>query len=175
MVAEGCNSRLRWSTLSEHGTEHFEIQRSSDGIVFQTIGVIDAAGNSTETVDYTFLDTEALAKNTYRIRIMDVDGAEDYSGLRSLNHQCRDRRSAFTVFPNPSHGVFNLTFHLNEHAPVDLRIYDKLGQMVLSQKKDMSPGRQLESLDLQRLPNGIYNLQITIDGIPQHRTLVKTK
>ena len=175
VVAEGCNSRLRWSTLSEHGTELFEIQRSSDGIVFQTIGVIDAAGNSTETVDYTFLDTEALAKNTYRIRIMDVDGAEGYSGLRSLNHQCRDRRGAFTVFPNPSHGVFNLTFNLNEHAPVDLRIYDKLGQIVLSQKRDMSPGRQFESLDLQRLPNGIYNLQITIDGIPQHRTIVKTK
>ncbi len=172
---EECNSRIQWSTLSEQGIDRFEIQRSADGVVFESIEVIEAPGSSIETRDYTFLDTQPLAKNTYRLKVMEVDGTVFFSSLQSLDHPCREGKNDFAVFPNPSQGVFHLSFSLDASLPVGLRVYDKLGQVVHVQKWYLNSGRQVEPLDLQRLPNGIYSIQITIDGALQYRTVVKTK
>ena len=78
---------IKWSTYSETGTSHFDLERSSDGINFEVIKTISATGNSNSTIYYKGIDNE-LPKNAdiffYRIKMVDLNGKFEYSKLISL-------------------------------------------------------------------------------------------
>ncbi|MBK8342601.1 MAG: hypothetical protein IPL12_04265 [Bacteroidetes bacterium] len=49
-------------TASEEDSRFFEIERSSDGVNFEMIGLVDAAGNSTSDKYYSFRIPNLLNK-----------------------------------------------------------------------------------------------------------------
>lgn len=66
---------IYWSTSSEKNNSHFEVQRSSDGVNFQTIHTIQVDGNSDDIKLYSVIDekpTEGV--NYYRLLQVDYDG-----------------------------------------------------------------------------------------------------
>lgn len=79
-------TRLNWSTLTESENESFHIERSFDGINFEVIGIIDGAGNSTEQIDYRFIDSNPNPTGMvyYRLRQVDFDGKSKFSKTVSL-------------------------------------------------------------------------------------------
>ncbi|MEI6185477.1 MAG: hypothetical protein WCP65_08105, partial [Bacteroidota bacterium] len=74
---------LSWQTATEINTSHFNIQRSTTGKDFTTIGKVPAKGAS----EYTFNDNEKSAAKTlyYRLEIVDKDGTISYSEVRELS------------------------------------------------------------------------------------------
>ncbi len=85
----GVNNKLRlsWKTANETNTSKFEVERSADGISFSTIGQLNAAGNSTTTLSYSFEDQPPLTNNNfsrffYRIKVIHFDGSVLYSLTR---------------------------------------------------------------------------------------------
>ncbi len=171
--AEGCNARLTWSTLSEHGADRFEIQRSVDGITFETIGKVPASGASSEAIGYEYVDELAHFQNFYRLRIVDVDGTTEYSDLRSMQLSCRRKHSHIVVYPNPSVGNFVLDFEVAQWGHLDLRLYNMLGQLIYHRTDQVDAGRFREQLDLSGQPNGIYILQTRIGDQVNTHTLIK--
>ncbi len=85
----GCQNQLHWSTLSETGSESFHIERSSDGISFEEVGSLSAAGDSDDQIDYAYADTYEGGPIYYRIRIVLADGAEQMSELVPVTESCR--------------------------------------------------------------------------------------
>ena len=74
--------KLRWETVSELNNDRFEIERSSDGIVFNIIGIVDGNGNTNESINYSFDDRFPLyGINYYRFRQVDYDGHWEYSNM----------------------------------------------------------------------------------------------
>ena len=74
--------KLRWETVSELNNDRFEIERSSDGIVFNIIGIVDGNGNTNESINYSFDDRFPLyGINYYRFRQVDYDGKWEYSNM----------------------------------------------------------------------------------------------
>ena len=71
--------RLDWSTASEINNSHFVIQRSEDGIVWETINdYIPAAGNSSTQRDYSFVDNNPFRGLTYYLLTqVDFDGTSE--------------------------------------------------------------------------------------------------
>jgi hypothetical protein len=65
---------LNWSTSMEQNSKHFEIEKSTDGTHFNTIGSINAAGNSSNKRDYAFRDIKLNYANYYRLKMVDLDG-----------------------------------------------------------------------------------------------------
>ena len=73
--------------------------------------------------------------------------------------------SKFSVSPNPSSGVINLTFDLLESAPVRFEVYDLLGRLQMERFEGVLPiGSNLQKLDLQQLAAGVYLVNIEAEG-----------
>ena len=76
-------SYLKWSTASEDRVDYFEIESTTNGFVFQTIGKIKAAGTSTELLHYSLPIESSTIKRYFRIKTVDIDGKEELSDLIS--------------------------------------------------------------------------------------------
>ncbi|MCH2230990.1 MAG: lamin tail domain-containing protein [Crocinitomicaceae bacterium] len=71
---DGIN-HLSWRTESERNSLNFEIQRSNDGNIWQTIATAVAAGESQQDIDYRQYDFHFPAEvNYYRLKQNDGDG-----------------------------------------------------------------------------------------------------
>lgn len=86
---------LRWTTSDEKDLTAFDIERSSNGIVFETIGsVLPDASRS-----YHFIDPQLIAgRRFYRLRLNEASGDYGYSNIIRA-----DKREGATLFvyPNP--------------------------------------------------------------------------
>jgi hypothetical protein len=97
--ANGQENQLYWSTATETNTRSFEIERSADGIRFEKIGEIAAAGTSSSVRRYQFTDPNlSQAYYYYRVRQTDHDGRYTLSAVILLTHK---NQNSLTVFPNP--------------------------------------------------------------------------
>lgn len=70
---------LNWTTASEVNNSHFEIQKSDDGVNFQSIGIVQGNGNSSEVNHYSFIDLNNSNNSYYRLKQIDFDGGFEYS------------------------------------------------------------------------------------------------
>ena len=72
--------RLAWSTSFEHNTSVFILEKQDNTQTFQSMGSLEAAGNSKSIKEYKFLDNRAMSSTiSYRIKQMDIDGTYSYS------------------------------------------------------------------------------------------------
>lgn len=77
------------------------------------------------------------------------------------------RELELSVYPEPSNGLFNVS--LGQSMPVDIRVYNMLGETVYHQRSD----DLVHQVDLRSQPDGMYLLQIISDhdGLPVVYTL----
>src|SRR5207244_1367203 len=77
---------LTWSTASEINSDYFTVQRSDDGIRFNDIAKVKAAGNSTTDTKYEYIDTARRGGAAfYRLKETDADGLSAVSKILSLH------------------------------------------------------------------------------------------
>lgn len=78
----GNAAQLVWQTASEYNMSRYEIERSTDGLYFQTIGATVPSVNSSTTHTYSYTDNiPAAARQYYRLRMVDIDGRRKYSNI----------------------------------------------------------------------------------------------
>ena len=130
---------INWQTSNEINVSHFNIQRSINGIDFETIGKLTAK-NSTIN-DYSFvLNSPPLDELVpingrlgvvyYRIVGVDFDGRKTYSPTRSISSPVRGIGGGITVFPNPTKDYINI--HSKEKIK-EVKMYNSFGQLVKHQ------------------------------------------
>ena len=81
---------LEWQTASEHNNSHYILERSSTGDYTEkdVISVINGAGNSTQLLDYSFVDKDAPETiNYYRLTQVDYDGNFKQYGPISIDNR----------------------------------------------------------------------------------------
>ena len=65
------------------------------------------------------------------------------------------------AFPNPTEGTIQVQFKIAEESDVNLSLYNEVGQMVQNiLDKHMPVGSYRYSVDLERLPDGVYILTL---------------
>ena len=70
-------ANVNWTTASENNLNHFEIEKSMDGVNFTKTASILAAGRTGGVTNYNFLDTINANGATlifYRLHSFDADG-----------------------------------------------------------------------------------------------------
>jgi hypothetical protein len=151
---------VKWSTASEHNSQHYVLQVSEDGYDWSDLYVIEAAGFSTTVLEYSYIHKNAArTKNYYRLRQIDNDGTvETYNTILS---NCTSDENVFMTFPNPSADAFTVVVNdkLLSGSNV-LNISDASGKLIYSIAVDLENGSGsfvLEGLDL---PAGLYYLQL---------------
>ncbi len=104
------NALLSWSTASEINSKAFEIERSYNNEAFNTVGSVQAAGNSRNVRNYVYEDRGALAKeNTvyYRLKMVDRDGTFQYS--KTIQISRNDLSEDVVLAPNPFKNQFTVS------------------------------------------------------------------
>jgi len=80
---EGKTTALDWATASESDCERFDIQRSADGSVWQTLDALPCLGRSGGV--YQYKDEAPLnGVNYYRLKQVDVSGTFAYSAVAAV-------------------------------------------------------------------------------------------
>ncbi len=155
--------QLSWQTSEEINVSHFQVQRSTDGKNFESIGDVKAgseAGKSQE--NYTFPDNLPLYTSTdilyYRLKMIDLDGTYAYSLISSVpfkntgNPAYKDK-----LYPNPAkNGIVTLEI-ADRHTTPAVKVFDGLGRDLMVPVSIRNRKYYLETGDL--LP-GMYYVQI---------------
>ena len=149
-------SYLEWATASERDNEGFVVERSFDGDSWQDLGFVEGKGDSRDEVRYSFVDEyPARGVNYYRLRQLDYDGTAKLSPVRSVTFRSGGDRLV-SAFPNPTRGWTTLKVY---EGPLDIRVTDAAGRVVLELNGQDAPGGTFE-LDLSTLRPAPYKLQV---------------
>ncbi|MCW3107816.1 MAG: type sorting protein [Segetibacter sp.] len=86
--SKNADAIVQWTTSTEVNTKDFAIQRSDDGVHFETIGAVEALGTSTGKHLYRFNDVGICNNGKevayYRLIMNDKDGKSNFSKVISL-------------------------------------------------------------------------------------------
>lgn len=151
--------QLRWTTASEKGNSHFEIQRSDNKTSFQNILKVEGNGNSTTRIDYSAFDNSPLSgTNYYRLKQVDFDGKESFSDIIAINTTLNPE-SALKIINQK--GLLNASFYNNnKNTEVEVIVTDIKGSKILNKKIQVSHGLNQISIQLPQLSSGVYVLAI---------------
>ncbi len=152
--------RLEWATASERNSEVFEIERSTDGENFETIGNVQANNNSTIRIDYEYYDEAPLVGlNYYRLKQIDFDGDFQYSDIKSV----RFLENAITLAPTlvKEGEAINLFLGTGVNN-LGVEVFNTNGQLLKSYAFGNVDSGDLK-IPLSDLQNGLYIFKIKLD------------
>lgn len=157
-----------WATASEINNSYFEVERSTDGLNFEVIGMQQGAGISAQRIDYYFIDhTPYLGANYYRLKSVDYDGGFDYSHVAIVNFAATLPTAAH-LYPNPARSVLNYELKVPADETSSIEIIDVLGRAIYADKIDH--GKALfhrKSIDVSYLTPGIYYFRVRRDNLTE--------
>ena len=156
---------LTWTTMLESNSDHFDIERSSDGTKWDVIGTVAAKGNSSIQTNYSFVDGNPGSGTVeYRVHGYDRDSRPIISMVRVLRTSAI---ATISVFPNPATNYLNISIPVSEMAGVHIRLIGQTGQ-VLAEKNVSGAGGTIQTFSVGNYPPGNYLIQvITSDGTKQ--------
>jgi hypothetical protein len=150
---------LTWATATEKNSSHFTVERSGNARDFVPIGRVAASGNSQQTVNYGFTDTDPLmGLNYYRLRMVDLDGTTDVSNTVVVMMAGNGDR--LMAYPNPVEDLLNVAMDLRVDGAAQLEVLDALGRVVQSRPIQVNAGRNLLDLDAGMLKAGTYAVRL---------------
>ena len=151
---------LNWATASEINNDYFTIERSIDGVSFESIAEIKGAGNSNATLDYETIDASPIrGTNYYRLIQTDFDGTT----IKSHTVNVVFEKGETSVFPNPVTTVLYVTTENFKNHEVEYGIYDILGNEISRQKIEVWNGR-FEINEVKGLSTGTYFIKVLSQG-----------
>lgn len=147
---------INWQTTGELNFNHYEVERSIDGIIFKKIGAVSLqAGYGIKKYNYN--DENAVAafrknKNLYyRLMMVDNDGKFKYSQVASV---ALDKIPSVSIYPNPAKDKLQIDGIYNYRI---IKIADITGKIILIQNASVKP------IDISRLQKGVYIITICGD------------
>jgi hypothetical protein len=166
------NAQLQWKTADEQNTNRFSVQRSKDGISWNEVGSVVAAGQTNQERSYSFIDrTGSTSANLYRIVEYDHTGQQIMSTIVRSN--CSLSGNSVSLYPNPSSGISALSITLQQGSRVNIQVLDNRGS-VLQQRGILLPaGSSSIPLDLSSYADGVYTINIQYNGERKALELIK--
>jgi hypothetical protein len=145
---------LTWITATETNNAFFTVERSRDGIDFETVVTVEGAGTTSAEQRYAATDDAPYRGwSYYRLRQTDLDGHFTYSDIVPVNNAS----ALGSVYPNPVRGD-HFTFVTGGGLAADalVRVLDMTGKLVASYPVT---GDRVE-IHSGSLGEGVYSLQV---------------
>jgi len=169
--------RLDWATASEINNSGFYIERSLNGIDFESISFVQGHGNSTVEYKYLFNDANVFANAVYyyRLKQVDVDGNFEYSPIVSAMLISPQGFILDELKPNPASDQVVVNVVIADAQSSIVYLTDMLGRMILSKGWELSPGLNGTQLDISDLAAGTYTVTVRSATNSLSKRLVVTK
>jgi hypothetical protein len=146
---------LSWEVAQEKAHSVYHLQRSSNGLSFETIGQV-AAQQRSQGASYVFVDEQPTqGYNYYRLLEVEADGSTDLSPVRALYFEATS--PSWQLYPNPAKDQAQLQWSTGLEQDTKIELSNALGQVVLQNLA--TQGTTQWNLDLSNLPAGSYWLR----------------
>lgn len=150
--------KLVWTTASEVNNDHFDIERSGDGIEFKKIVTIKGNGTSNELHHYSFFDQAPLAGTSYyRLRQIDLDGTDHVFDVCSVQTDAVGPQ--VEIYPNPASNQASIEYK-NIGKITELKVINSVGAEVPTPYKLADESIQL---NISAHISGVYIVEIKSD------------
>ncbi|MFY0643606.1 MAG: T9SS type A sorting domain-containing protein [Bacteroidia bacterium] len=145
---------LKWQTASEINSEYFVIEKSYDGNLYAQVGMVEAAGNSTELLDYSMIDQNMGEGDVYyRLSQYDFDGSMEVFAPIVLSSDMDF--GGIKISPNPSEGLIEIELP-STTAESELTVLDINGKELFKMSVGVNANVTQQALDITSLPKGLY-------------------
>jgi hypothetical protein len=154
--AAGNGNQVSWTISSQSNVNHYEVEYSTDGSRFDKLANVNPVNTSQEQ-SYTYLHSiQNLTDGYYRIKVVDQDGAVQYSDIKKV--KASKQVTELTAYPNPTAGLFNLQLPTGTQGPLSLRVYDNAGKMIMQKKLTIQAGTRELPVDISNMAAGYYRV-----------------
>ncbi|MEP7254145.1 MAG: LamG-like jellyroll fold domain-containing protein [Ferruginibacter sp.] len=168
---------LQWQTVYEQNSDHFNVQRSTDGSNFSNIATVKAKGNSSVATNYQFTDNTvknlgSTAIVFYRLESVDIDGRKDNSAIVSV--KLNTDKKELIVLENPVRNDLRLQFTSVTKENATIIITDASGRQVLTNQMPVTiMGTVSTVVPVNGLAAGMYYITIVSGQDKQTRSFIK--
>ena len=164
------NVALAWQTTNEVNASHFNIQQSTNGNSFKTVGKLNTQGSG----NYAYTeDVSAMNASTvfYRLQMVDQDGKFTYS--KTIAILLKARNAQLSIFPNPVKETLYVQLSSAKNEKLSVQIIDMKGSVLQQQQVTVSVGNMSLSFNASKLAKGTYVLLIKGDNLIQQKEFIK--
>jgi hypothetical protein len=151
---------VEWQAQNEQNLKIYEVQVSPDGTNYESAYTVQA--NNLPISNYSWLDvTPYKGYNYFRIRSTDLNGKVVYSKVVTV--LVPDANATISIYPNPvKNGIINLQMTNQPAGNYGIRLFNKLGQVIISKQISHPGGTGTELIQLNKfVAKGIYQLEVT--------------
>jgi len=154
---------LYWSTYTEINNNYFNVERSFDGITWETLKTIPGAGNSTNIKNYHYTDSSPIkGANYYRLKQVDYNGKFEYSSIVFVNTIIDE--DMFVLLPNPVENILYVESVSNQSKSISVIINNQIGtQIYINKNVTIEKYGRLE-INTKSYAYGMYFIRI-IDNV----------
>jgi len=161
--AETCGGRicLNWETATEINNDHFELERSPDGVNYTIIAAVRSKafnGNVYTKTSYSAMDETPLRGiNYFRLLQVDKDQSSTYSKVVAVM-SADESGLQFSIFPNMNSGEFTAQVTgLRTSGYVGIIIRNETGTIIYKLWQHVNEGSaQIRVVPGWKIPNGFY-------------------
>ena len=171
------NGFLNWTVANETATvDHYEIERSLDGIVFNKINAFSKTYSLNNSNNYKYIDQNisTLKGNGiiyYRIKQVDIDARFVNSEIRNI--KISDKNLIITVYPNPVKENTVLEIDAPTNAAVRISLLSNKGNILQSSTIQTVKGINTKQVSMNNYSKGIYLLKVVMGTNVQTIKIIK--
>lgn len=158
-------------TLSNLPADYDMRMYSSNGTT--QIGISQLSGTTTEVIKYNTASTGS----TYYVYVYGYNGSFNANACYSLNISTSatafreeapmdlENKPELHIYPNPANEAMTVRYFALPNQLVMARVYNSLGQTVFQMKEQaQQEGENLMKIPVQQLANGLYLVEMLLDG-----------
>lgn len=151
-------NQLKWQTATEINNDFFELESTTNGNNFKTVGRIKGAGNSKEQQNYNFLDHTSEQITYYRLKQVDFDGSHTYHPIIMVERE--KYGNEIMISPNPVTKTLYIDLNVGIEGNHNFSFINTLGASI-EKSFMLATGNNRVEIDVsEELANGFYILRI---------------
>jgi hypothetical protein len=160
---------LNWNTVAGD-FDHFEIERSLDGLTYETIGSVISKLDISGEGQYNFRDhfRVSVALNNdfyYRLKEFETNGDIVYSKVLIARMFNTRSLASLSITPDPLANDILVNVQLREDSYVVMKVSDEKGNLLLKEGQKASNGANTYTLEgTHSLHPGLYTLEVTVNS-----------
>ncbi len=161
--AKGKTAQVEWNVANEIEVQHYEVERSVNGIAFTKAGQVQATGSNS----YSFNDATPIdGTSYYRVKSVDKSGKTTYTKVMPVTIHT-NAASSLTIYPNPLNGkTFQVQISNKAVGTYILQLISNGGKQLYNKTISYNGGTATYNVELKNaLASGLYFIKaVAADG-----------
>ncbi len=155
---------LEWGTAQETNSQMFIVEKSTDGVEYENIGVVNAAGASSQEKSYRYLDINATTDQVfYRLRQMDTDGTGSFSQTVLVKRQLANQFMVVAMSNTTTNGNFDITLDAIIDGVLDYEVVNLQDETIATGQMALEFGLNDLTINLADEQQGSYRIRLRLD------------